>query len=110
MSQILIEYCESCAVVLCETFGDNPYDFKVDIWSLGITLIELAQMEPPNHAMSPMRVLLKIRKSDPPQLEQPRKWSKGFHDFIAKVYDGCCIKRTTILKDAIIKEHSWLDK
>jgi len=71
-------------VVLCETFRDNPYDFKVDIWSLGITLIELAQMEPPNHEMSPMRVLLKIQKSDPPKLEQPSKWSKNFNDFIVQ--------------------------
>uniref|UniRef100_A0A8D9BCB3 Serine/threonine-protein kinase 10 n=1 Tax=Cacopsylla melanoneura TaxID=428564 RepID=A0A8D9BCB3_9HEMI len=71
-------------VVLCETFRDNPYDFKVDIWSLGITLIEFAQMEPPNHEMSPMRVLLKIQKSDPPKLDQPSKWSKDFNDFIAK--------------------------
>ncbi|KAK9509272.1 hypothetical protein O3M35_006621 [Rhynocoris fuscipes] len=71
-------------VVLCETFRDNPYDFKVDIWSLGITLIEFAQMEPPNHEMSPMRVLLKIQKSDPPKLDQPSKWSKNFNDFIAK--------------------------
>ncbi|XP_039282731.1 serine/threonine-protein kinase 10-like [Nilaparvata lugens] len=71
-------------VVLCETFRDNPYDFKVDIWSLGITLIEFAQMEPPNHEMSPMRVLLKIQKSDPPKLEQPSKWTKEFNEFIAK--------------------------
>uniref|UniRef100_A0ABD2VX87 Protein kinase domain-containing protein n=1 Tax=Trichogramma kaykai TaxID=54128 RepID=A0ABD2VX87_9HYME len=71
-------------VVLCETFRDNPYDFKVDIWSLGITLIEFAQIEPPNHEMSPMRVLLKIQKSDPPKLEQPSRWSKEFNDFISK--------------------------
>ncbi|CAK1554446.1 unnamed protein product [Leptosia nina] len=71
-------------VVLCETFRDNPYDFKVDIWSLGITLIEFAQMEPPNHEMTPMRVLLKIQKSDPPTLEQPSRWSKHFNDFISK--------------------------
>ncbi|CAB3362768.1 Hypothetical predicted protein [Cloeon dipterum] len=75
-------------VVLCETFRDNPYDFKVDIWSLGITLIEFAQMEPPNHEMSPMRVLLKIQKSEPPKLDQPSKWSKDFNDFIA----ACLIK------------------
>lgn len=56
----------------------------MDIWSLGITLIEFAQMEPPNHEMSPMRVLLKIQKSDPPKLDQPGKWSKEFNDFIAK--------------------------
>lgn len=56
----------------------------MDIWSLGITLIELAQMEPPNHEMTPMRVLLKIQKSDPPTLEQPSRWSHNFNDFIAK--------------------------
>ncbi|XP_055703156.1 serine/threonine-protein kinase 10 isoform X1 [Phlebotomus papatasi] len=71
-------------LVLCETFRENPYDFKVDIWSLGITLIEFAQMEPPNSEMSPMRVLLKIQKSDPPKLDQPSKWSKEFNDFIAR--------------------------
>ncbi|XP_021707236.1 serine/threonine-protein kinase 10 isoform X2 [Aedes aegypti] len=71
-------------LVLCETFRDNPYDFKVDIWSLGITLIEFAQMEPPNSEMSPMRVLLKIQKSEPPKLDQPSKWSKSFNEFLAK--------------------------
>ncbi|CAH1131586.1 unnamed protein product [Ceutorhynchus assimilis] len=80
-------------VVLCETFRDNPYDFKVDIWSLGITLIEFAQMEPPNHEMSPMRVLLKIQKSDPPKLEQPSKWSKEFNDFVTKALTKDPIKR-----------------
>lgn len=71
-------------LVLCETFRDNPYDLKVDIWSLGITLIEFAQMEPPNSEMSPMRVLLKIQKSDPPKLDQPSRWTKDFNDFLAK--------------------------
>ncbi|XP_032307213.1 serine/threonine-protein kinase 10 isoform X1 [Drosophila ananassae] len=71
-------------LVLCETFRDNPYDHKVDVWSLGITLIELAQMEPPNSEMSPMRVLLKIQKSEPPKLEQPARWSKEFNDFLKK--------------------------
>lgn len=70
-------------VVMCETFRDNPYDYKADIWSLGITLIEFAQMEPPNHEMTPMRVLLKIQKSEPPRLDQPSKWSKQFSDFLA---------------------------
>lgn len=71
-------------LVLCETFRDNPYDYKVDIWSLGISLIEFAQMEPPNSEMSPMRVLLKIQKSEPPKLDQPSRWSKDFNEFLAK--------------------------
>jgi STE20-like kinase len=70
-------------VVMCETFRDNPYDYKADIWSLGVTLIEFAQMEPPNHQMAPMRVLLKIQKADPPKLDKPSIWSKEFNDFIA---------------------------
>lgn len=71
-------------LVLTETFRDNTYDYKVDIWSLAITLIEFAQMEPPNSEMSPMRVLLKIQKSDPPKLDHPSKWSREFNDFLAK--------------------------
>ncbi|CAK9794705.1 Serine/threonine-protein kinase 10 [Anthophora plagiata] len=94
-------------VVLCETFRDNPYDFKVDIWSLGITLIEFAQMEPPNHEMSPMRVLLKIQKSDPPKLDQPGKWSKDFNDFIAKSLIKDPTSRPTA--DELLK-HSFINR
>ncbi|KAJ3609879.1 hypothetical protein NHX12_021973 [Muraenolepis orangiensis] len=74
-------------VVMCETSKDRPYDFKADIWSLGVTLIELAQIEPPNHEMNPMRVLLKIAKSEPPTLMQPSRWSPEFRDFLKKALD-----------------------
>ncbi|KAF4098163.1 serine/threonine-protein kinase 10 [Onychostoma macrolepis] len=74
-------------VVMCETMKDAPYDYKADIWSLGITLIELAQIEPPHHELNPMRVLLKIAKSEPPSLEQPAKWSMEFKDFLKIALD-----------------------
>ncbi|KAL0964463.1 hypothetical protein UPYG_G00324180 [Umbra pygmaea] len=74
-------------VVMCETSKDRPYDYKADIWSLGVTLIELAQVEPPNHEMNPMRVLLKIAKADPPTLMQPSRWSPDFSDFLRKALD-----------------------
>ncbi|XP_066502041.1 serine/threonine-protein kinase 10 [Hoplias malabaricus] len=74
-------------VVMCETTKDAPYDYKADIWSLGITLIELAQIEPPHHELNPMRVLLKIAKSDPPTLDQPSKWSLDFKDFLKTALD-----------------------
>ena len=53
-----------------------------------MTLIELAQMEPPNHDFTPMRVLLKIQKSDPPRLDCPSRYSKEFNDFLSK----CLVK------------------
>ena len=45
----------------------------------GITLIEFAQMEPPNHEMHPMRVLIKIQKAEPPTLNHPNRWFEYFH-------------------------------
>uniref|UniRef100_A0A8C0P7E0 non-specific serine/threonine protein kinase n=1 Tax=Canis lupus familiaris TaxID=9615 RepID=A0A8C0P7E0_CANLF len=71
-------------VVMCETSKDRPYDYKADVWSLGITLIEMAEIEPPHHELNPMRVLLKIAKSEPPTLAQPSKWSPNFKDFLKK--------------------------
>lgn len=75
-------------VILCEAIKDNPYNYKADIWSLGITLIEFAQIEPPNNDMHQMRVLIKIQKSDPPTLDYPSRWSPAFSHFISK----CLIK------------------
>lgn len=74
-------------VVMCETMKDSPYDYKADIWSLGITLLEMAQIEPPHHELNPMRVLLKIAKAEPPTLEQPHKWSPEFKDFLKRALD-----------------------
>ncbi|KAH0623776.1 hypothetical protein JD844_006894 [Phrynosoma platyrhinos] len=71
-------------VVMCETSKDRPYDYKADVWSLGVTLIEMAEIEPPHHELNPMRVLLKIAKSEPPSLAQPSKWSPDFKDFLRK--------------------------
>ncbi|XP_075767167.1 uncharacterized protein LOC102452579 isoform X1 [Pelodiscus sinensis] len=71
-------------VVQCETSKENPYNYKADIWSLGITLIEMAEMEPPYHELNPMRVLLKISKSHPPTLCYPKRWSEEFKDFLRK--------------------------
>uniref|UniRef100_A0A8C6UJJ0 non-specific serine/threonine protein kinase n=1 Tax=Neogobius melanostomus TaxID=47308 RepID=A0A8C6UJJ0_9GOBI len=82
-------------VVMCETMKDAPYDYKADIWSLGITLIELAQIEPPHHELNPMRVLLKIAKSEPPTLDQPYKWSPEFNDFLRKSLDKSTEMRPT---------------
>ncbi|KAK7020282.1 serine threonine kinase 10, partial [Halocaridina rubra] len=69
-----------------------------DVWSLGISLIEFAQMDPPNHEVSPVRVMLKIQKSDPPKLDYPSKYTKEFNDFIAKCLTKDPAHRPTALE------------
>ncbi|KAM4595170.1 STE20-like kinase b [Fundulus diaphanus] len=92
-------------VVMCETSKDRPYDYKADIWSLGVTLIELAQVEPPNHEMNPMRVLLKIAKAEPPTLMQPSRWSPEFSDFLKRCLDKNLDSRWTA---AQLLQHSFV--
>uniref|UniRef100_A0A0B8RQ25 non-specific serine/threonine protein kinase n=1 Tax=Philothamnus irregularis TaxID=1899461 RepID=A0A0B8RQ25_9SAUR len=92
-------------VVMCETSKDRPYDYKADVWSLGVTLIEMAEIEPPHHELNPMRVLLKIAKSEPPSLAQPSKWSADFKDFLKKCLEKNVDARWNI---AELLQHSFV--
>ncbi|XP_040262316.1 serine/threonine-protein kinase 10 [Bufo bufo] len=94
-------------VVMCETMKDSPYDYKADIWSLGITLIEMAQIEPPHHELNPMRVLLKIAKSEPPALSSPSKWSQELRDFLKKALDKNPETRPSAVQ---LLEHPFVNK
>ncbi|RLN79846.1 hypothetical protein BBJ28_00018747 [Nothophytophthora sp. Chile5] len=65
-----------------ELIQDSDYDSKADIWSLGITAIELADQKPPLFDEHPMRVLIQIPRNPPPQVAHPEKWSAAFLDFL----------------------------
>ncbi|XP_068137119.1 TRAF2 and NCK-interacting protein kinase isoform X4 [Hyperolius riggenbachi] len=74
-------------VIACDENPDATYDFKSDLWSLGITAIEMAEGAPPLCDMHPMRALFLIPRNPAPRLKS-KKWSKKFQSFI----EGCLVK------------------
>ncbi|XP_032400485.1 mitogen-activated protein kinase kinase kinase kinase 2 isoform X2 [Etheostoma spectabile] len=60
------------------------YNHLCDIWAVGITAIELAELQPPMFDLHPMRALMLMSKSSfqPPRLKDKTKWSAGFHSFV----------------------------
>ena len=70
-----------------ELIQGKGYNSKVDIWSLGITALEMADGEPPYYKDPPLKALLKISTNASPTVQDPSKWSREFVDFLAKALD-----------------------
>jgi serine/threonine-protein kinase 24/25/MST4 len=73
---------------------ENTYDEKCDIWSIGISAIEMAMGEPPYASLPPVQTFLALHQNKPPSLPASHtdphgrvfKWTNEFRDFVK-----CCL-------------------
>ncbi|XP_023650664.1 mitogen-activated protein kinase kinase kinase kinase 4 isoform X1 [Paramormyrops kingsleyae] len=93
-------------VIACDENQDATYDYRSDLWSLGITALEMAEGAPPLCDMHPMRALFLIPRNPAPKLKS-RKWSKKFQTFV----DSCLLKNhlqrpstETLLRHPFVKD------
>jgi len=74
-----------------EVILKQGYNHKADTWSLGITIIEMAEGRPPNTDITNMTALLQIPNRPPPKLKNQKQWSPSMNDFLSK----CMVKDPT---------------
>jgi len=90
-----------------ELIRGHDYGIKVDIWSLGIMVMEMAEGEPPYMEYPPLRALFLITTKGIPDLKEPGKWSDDFKDFLSK----CLIKEVDARPDAkTLNNHPFIRK
>jgi len=77
-----------------ELIRGQEYGIKVDIWSLGIMAMEMAEGEPPYMDFPPLRALFLITTKGIPPLKETDKWSPEFQDFVAQCLEKDADKRS----------------
>ncbi|XP_076293572.1 myosin-IIIb isoform X2 [Lasioglossum baleicum] len=75
-------------VIACEQQLDSSYDSRCDVWSVGVTAIELAEGDPPLSELHPMRALFQIPRNPPPALKNPDFHTPELVDFVTE----CLVK------------------
>ncbi|KAJ3105217.1 Serine/threonine-protein kinase 4 [Phlyctochytrium planicorne] len=94
-----------------EVIQEVGYGVSADIWSLGITCIEMADGRPPYHNIHPMRAIFMIPTKPPPRLENESRYSKEFKDFVARCLTKDPKERPsaeTLLEDPFITQSKGL--
>ena len=81
-----------------EVISQKSYDSKCDIWSLGITCIELAEGAPPYSEVRTFLVMKKILNNPPKGLTNPKLWSNEFNDFVQK-----CLTVNTVQRPSAVQ-------
>lgn len=88
-----------------EVIQETSYDGKADMWSLGITLIELCEGSPPHFSIHPMRAIFIISSKPAPVLKDQERWSSDLHDFLSRCLVKDCDKRSSA---AELLAHPWI--
>ncbi|CAG8457462.1 13291_t:CDS:2 [Gigaspora rosea] len=78
-----------------EVIKTLPYDTKVDIWSLGVLLIEMVEGAPPYMDIPPLKAISLIAQKGLPDLSNPERWSDSLKNFIASCTETDVSKRKT---------------
>ncbi len=90
-----------------ELIRGHQYGTKVDVWSLGIMIMEMAEGEPPYMEFPPLRALFLITTKGIPDLKDQNKWSPEMKDFLSK----CLTKEPDVRPDAkLMLAHPFLKK
>jgi serine/threonine protein kinase len=79
-----------------EVIRESHYDGRADVWSLGITAIEMAEGAPPHANLHPLRAIFVIPTKPAPTLADPDNWSPEMLDFIRL----CCQKDASQRRDS----------
>ena len=90
-----------------ELIRGQEYDEKVDVWSMGITAMEMAELEPPYLDEPPLRALLMITTNGTPKFKSPQTWSAEFKDYVSK---SCDVETATRPSCATLLRHPFMAK
>lgn len=95
-----------------EIIQESSYDEKVDIWSIGITIIELCEGRPPHSNLSPMRAIFAISKNEAPILHNTNRKAKGKLEWSAVMIDfvSKCLVKDSIARSSVddLLSHPWI--